>query len=264
MFLRKYGFFVGVFGGFFVSMAGAAVIEHIHSEKAVPKAHCVKKKPSPWRGSQIHFGLNISTGNTDSSEIDSKLKLKYTRFPWQNTFKFETRDGRANGIQNKNRYALSNQFKYAFNQSKTQFGFFNVDWIDDAFSPYEYQTVVAAGYGRNLFNTTTFFWQIEVGPGFRYDEVKGASKVQKHWIFTGKTTLEWKVSTYLHFKQVLRCDIGEPFDYIESKTALESKINAHWSMQLAYEIDHFSKIPAFSSNTKKTDTVTVASIVYLF
>lgn len=250
---------------FYACKVSAGVDPKIHQqEDGKATKTCEKKKSSHWHGSKIQFGMNITTGNTDASELNGTLKLNYTNFPWQNIFKFETRQGRANGLLNRERYAVSNQARYAFNKSKTQFGFFNVDWVDDAFSPYEYQTVIAVGYGRNLYDTKHFLWRVEAGPGFRYDEVKGATTVQKHWVGIAKTKIEWKIKTYLHFKQTARIDVGEPFDYIQSKTALVSKINTHWSLQITYEIEHFSKIPKFSGNTIKTDTVTTASIVYDF
>lgn len=217
-----------------------------------------------WSGSQIQFGLNISTGNSNTTEVTGAINLDYAKNHWANDLDASGDFAKSNGVLSQQKYLFQDQVKYGFNTTRRHFVFARASWIEDYFSPYLYQTTYATGYGRDLINTERIILSMQIGPGYRYDVVRGSGDLEDRIIGTAQINLNVKIGDSAQFKQLLQYESGPPFQYINSNSAFCTKFSKHWSTQIAFNLAYYSRIPPRSSHTQKLDTATTASIVYNF
>ena len=223
-----------------------------------------KTPKSPWYGSQIKLGFNFTTGNTTTDEFNSALGLEYAKNRWENTFKFSGAYSKSNDVLNKQRYVVRDQVKYGFNATRRHFLFMRGGWIDDRFSPYSYQSTIAVGYGRDLIDTPDVLVSLQAGPGYRNDKVRGSGEVEERFIGTATLNAKINVSKTGYIKETFQYDSGPPFNYIDSTTSFTTDFMTHWSLQAAYEMEYYSRIPPRSTHTEKLDTTTTLALVYNF
>lgn len=239
-------------------------IQAAQAAKVTPVVPVKKAEKSHWNGSQVRLGLNINTGNTDTSEGNAALDLDYAKYRWKNALSLTAAFGKASGVLNKQRFTARNELKYGFNATRNHFLFLRGGWIGDQFSPYSYQSTVAAGYGLDLVDTDTTTISLQVGPGYRNDKVRGSGAVEERLIGTLQSNIKIHIGKGGLFKEVFQYDSGPPFHYIDSKTSFTSAFMTHWSLQAAFEAEYYSRIPPMSSHTKKLDTTTTLALVYNF
>jgi len=231
------------------------------------KAACVKKVKKPksvWKGSHLRFGLNIQTGNSNSSQYDGAFKVNFAKKRWVNKLHLSETYGKAEDVLNKRRFSVGDELRYGFDNTRRHFLFASANWVNDLFSPYDYQTVYAVGYGFDIVNVHRLLWTVQVGPGYRYDELRDSDVTQTHYVTTVRTHIALRIREAGTLSETLHYDFGEPFDYYNSKVAFTSRVTKCWSFQISYRVEHYSRIPKMSSNVKKTDTTTNAAIIYNF
>ncbi len=238
-----------------------------HFKIAQPSA-LNKPHKSPWAGTQVSLGLVINTGNTNTTNVNAGAVINYAKGPWNNNAQATAQWGRDSGVLTKEKYFLQNQLSYLFGKAQRNYGFVNGTGTADEFSPYEYQAIVAAGYGREVFKTDKFNLKLQSGPGFRRNVQKkttlGPSKVMNGAVLSSEAKLAWQVTKSGQFSEDLRYDYGSPYNYMRSVTAFTNKIIRNIAMQVSLTLDRYSKIPAGSLNTKKLDTTTSLALVYTF
>lgn len=226
-----------------------------------------KKTPSPWAGTNAQLGYIVNTGNTNATSLNAGLNLVYTQPKWTNAFQFTAYLNKSKGVVSKEQYFVTNQWSYYLGSTRSNYLFFNGRFMDDRFSPYEYQSVFATGYGHDIIKTDRFTLSAQAGPGLRHNSIRnddGTHQVEDNVILTTATTAKWQATKNLALSEQLNYDTGKPYDYAKSVTALTDSLGGHLAMQLSYTVEYYSKIPRFSVNTKKTDTITNIALVYNF
>ncbi|WP_423063133.1 DUF481 domain-containing protein [Candidiatus Paracoxiella cheracis] len=235
------------------------VFKKIKEEKRLKK-----KKKSPWNGTNAQLGYVVNTGNSNNSNLSAGLNVLYNKPKWANTFQANAYLNKSLGVVTKEQYFLTNQFTYYFTKSRRNYIFSNFRFIEDRFSPYEYQVVFSAGYGRELIKTKRFTLSAQAGPGIRHDFIRTTRIYDNHLILSTAMTMNWQITSKVALSEQLNYDIGPPFDYLNSVTALTATLAGHLAAQLSYTVQYYSKIPMGSSNTEKTDTITNIALVYNF
>lgn len=257
--------------GFTVSVAFAAtqILPAPASCKKVCKnnekeKHEQKKKKSPWQGTNAQLGYVVSTGNVNSANLSAGVNVLYNQPKWGNTFQANAYLNKSLGVTTKEQYFVTNQFNYYFNGARTNYIFSNLRFIDDRFSPYEYQVVFASGYGRDIIKIEHFTLSAQVGPGIRHSYIRATRLYENNLILTTALMMNWQITNKMAFSEQLDYDIGKPFDYLKSVTALTATLAGHLAAQLSYTVQYYSIIPLGNPNTKKTDTITNIALVYNF
>lgn len=243
-----------------VSLLSALIFAALQTHASTP----VKQKKSPWHGSQIKFGLNITTGNTSDREVNSAVNLDYDKAHWGDNLDFAAAYARSSGVLSKKKYSIKNEIRYGFDIKRRHYLFLSGSWAEDWFSPYLYQSTVAGGYGRDLINTNRIVLSVQIGPGYRCDKVRGSNEKEDRLIGTAQVFGKVKITKSSYLKEILQYESGPPFQYINSATSFNTVFSKHWATQITFNLEYYSKIPPRSSHTKKLDTTTTASIVYTF
>lgn len=223
-----------------------------------------EKKKNPWKGTNAQLGYIVNTGNTDNTNLSAGLNVLYTKQKWANIFQANAYLSRSMGVVTKEQYFVTNQFNYYFNSTQKNYFFSNLRFVDDRFSPYEYQLVLSLGYGRDLLKTKNFTLSAQVGPGMRHNFIRTTRLYENHLILTTGMMMNWQINSRIALSEQLNYDFGRPFNYLKSVTALTASLAGHLAAQLSYTVQYYSAIPMDSTNTKKTDTITNIALVYNF
>ena len=223
-----------------------------------------KNPVSPWDGSTAKFGAVINSGNTNTSTYNAGGVLDFTKNRWNNITVANWQFGRSDGSVNQEKYFAQDEVTYGLNEAVTKYLFLLTSLNVDKFSPYDYQFLIAAGYGWYLWKLKRFSLRFQFGPGYRRDKVDGTSVIHDQIVGTTRAILKWQITKNATFSQTVQYDIGSKYNYLKTVTAITNKITGNIAIQVSYVVDYYSRIPAGSSNTDKADTTMNVAVVYNF
>ena len=221
---------------------------------------------SNWSG-EGELGYLMTSGNSETESLNAGLDLNYEARPWRHHARFqafysaeekETETGEEEMETSAQKYRISGKTDYLFTENN--YAFLTGSYQDDRFSGYDYETSVAAGYGRRLFQTDRLLMEVEAGPGYRYKRLETGGEDEEailrfYALFTAQ------VSESALFKQELSVEAGADQTVTESITSIKTRINSLFSMKASYTLEHTSTVP---EDTEKTDTETALTLVYSF
>lgn len=215
-----------------------------------------------WSGS-VQFGGNANTGNSTSYNYDAAINLEYKKSKWDNNYGATGQIGGSNeGLTSRN-YDVNAQSKYFF-APPLRYVYVLTDINTDSFSPYYYVWGISSGYGRRLYSGYSITLDLQAGPGNIRTKQRTNNQLRNEFVIYTGGLLSWKMNQLLTFTENTSYQYGEPTRYIQSVTAINSKIMDNLSLQWSYTVKHTTYIPPDSKNTKKTDTISAISVIYFF
>lgn len=215
------------------------------------------KKTSLWSGS-AELGASITTGNSRTSSINGKLKLKYKSGPWSHHLKLSTLQASEDGNSTANRTIGELSTHYDF--SPRNYAFDTLRASHDAFSGYSYQATVAAGLGHKLWVSDRGELSVEAGPGYRRSKLKDGP-AENNLIGLAKGNFSYKISDTAKFEQSLMVLGGSANTELESESGLSVNLTKTMALKVAYTVQHNTDVAV---GKKKTDTFTSVNLVYAF
>lgn len=218
---------------------------------------------SPWKAS-IELGYLRQSGNNDNTSLNSKFDVTYEVTNWRNHGIFEAVAKSESDTTTSERYLLSLQSDYKFNDR--QYLFVLGSYEDDRFSGYEYQQTLALGYGHRLVKTPTVVLDLEIGPGYRVakideDAAEDAGEKESSAILRSAMNLDWHLSKTALFEQDLSAESGDDNTVWKSVSAVKAQLMNQLAMKFSYTVKHITDVPEGSENT---DTETAITLVYNF
>jgi len=196
-----------------------------------------------WSG-EGELGLSVTTGNTDTENLNARLKISRAEGPWTNSASVEMLKESENGETSAERYLLTGKTAYDWTERDYVFGSARYD--DDRFSGYDYQASFTGGVGRHFIRTERTTLDAEIGPGFRVSETDEGTKREE---------------AILHGNLDFRHQLTENTQFLESETGLKVAINSRLAMKTVFRVKHNSRVETGEDNT---DTLTSVNLVYGF
>lgn len=222
-----------------------------------------EKEKSPWTSS-IELGVINTTGNTKTQTTAAKADVTYEVDKWRHNGHAEAYGSSSEdvvtgkSVTSAERYLLAGKSDYKFTELDYAFGLVKLQ--KDLFSGFEYEYVVALGYGRKLIKQADMELDVEIGPGVRFYKVdNGVSDEEALLRLAGKYW--WAISEHSKFTQDLIVEIGEELTSTTSVTGLQANINSALAMKLTFTAKNKSEVPV---GIKETDTETALTLVYNF
>jgi len=206
----------------------------------------------------ISLGYVGTTGNTDTTTFNTELLATWRRDRWVHNLKFQGLGAQENDVARAERYYLEEKSDY--NLDEVQFLFGKASYTDDRFSGFDYQAMVAAGYGRNLIRRDDLTLQAFAGPGYRENAITNGDNVGEA-IFSLGENLTWRISDNAALTHSFTSDIGEELTASKFDLGLETNIVGNITTKIAFQARHTSEVPP---GTENTDTMTSVSLVYNF
>ena len=232
-----------------------AVASQVHAQQVgSPSA---EKQAEPWSG-KAALGYLATSGNTDSSSLNSGFSLAYTTGRW--THSLEASAIKASEDDATSAEAYSAGWKTEFNMTERDFLFGRVNWRKDRFSAYEQQLSESVGYGRRLIDTGVHFLNVELGAGARQADLLDGT-TEEDFIVRGGINYQWKFSETAAFTQDITAESGPENVYTESVSAIKTKLVGNLGLVASYTIKNSSVVPPESENS---DTFTALSLEYAF
>ncbi|HHM06291.1 MAG TPA: DUF481 domain-containing protein [Gammaproteobacteria bacterium] len=211
-----------------------------------------------WKG-EAELGVVNTSGNTDTQKINARAKLETEREKWRHIIKAEALKSSDNDKTTAERYELSGQSNYKFNEYDYLFG--TLKYEDDQFSGYDYRLTAALGYGRRLIHRDNLVVDVEAGPGYRLSKEEATGDDISEAVLRAAGDLLWKISKTTQLTEELSTEIGEQSTVSKSVTGLKSQINGNFATKITFTVKHVSDVPA---GVKNTDTETAVTLVYSF
>jgi putative salt-induced outer membrane protein len=232
-----------------------ALTSQVHAQQVgSPPA---EKQAEPWSG-KAALGYLATSGNTDSSSLNSGFAISYTTGRWAHSLEASAIKSSENDATSAEAYAVG--WKTEFNMTDRDFLFGRVNWRKDRFSAYEQQLSESVGYGRRLIDTGVHFLNVELGAGARQaDLLDGTS--EDDFIVRGGLNYQWKFSETAAFTQDINAESGPENVYTESVSAITTKLMGNLGLVASYTIKNSSVVPPGSENS---DTFTALSLEYAF
>lgn len=221
-----------------------------------------QEPPELWTG-DIQFGYNQTEGNTDEKATFAKVDAKRRRGAWTYDINATAQNNESNGVRSAEAYFLSNRL--AFDFSEFNYTYFYAGADKDRFSGYRYKATLSAGYGRRIFKTSNFTWDVEVGPGARVSEFEAPSDEGDGQVTEAilrlSTELTYALSETASINQLLSVESGDENTVTKSTTSLKTKIVGGFGLGISYIMEYNETVP---SATVHLDRQTAVTLVYSF
>lgn len=244
-------------------MKKATMVLTLASSLLVTTNVLAEKEKSPWTSS-VELGVINTTGNTKTQTAAAKADVTYEVEKWRHNGHVEGYGSSSEdadtgeSVTSAERYLLAGKSDYKFNEYDYVFGLVKLQ--KDLFSGFEYEHVVALGYGRKLIKQADMELDVEIGPGVRFYKVdNGISDEEALIRLAGKYW--WAITDHSKFTQDLIVEAGEDLTSTTSVTGLQANINSALAMRLTFTAKNKSDVPV---GTKETDTETALTLVYNF
>ncbi|MFT3790264.1 MAG: DUF481 domain-containing protein [Rudaea sp.] len=266
---------------------------------ALPVAvYAADPAPTPadgqWHGSG-EAGLALASGNAKSQNVNAKLTLKKEDDLWKYDFFLEAQRNKANVttatvgydasgnpvVQNTTQYNLTaNRYDagasagYKFDDRSYIVGALRYE--HDAFSPYQYQYTASIGYGYQVLKNASDELSLEIGPGYKVQQPKGAydysvdppvyfkADSDSYVVARGLVNYKHNFNETTSLVDTLLVEAGSENTFIQNDLGLQVKMSDRLALKAGYQVRHNTDIPPGSAYTKKTDQLLTTNLVYGF
>ncbi len=212
---------------------------------------------SPWTG-KVLLGYLASSGNTDTTNLNSGFSLAYAMNDWTHSFEATAVNSSEDNETTAEAYTAGWKSERALSEANFLYG--RLDWRKDRFSGYDTQFSQTVGYGRRIINTDRHSLNGEIGAGARQSDLV-TGETESETIVTGGLYYKWAISETAEFTQDFLVESGSSNTYLESVTAVSATLVGNLALVASYTVKNNSDVPV---GIEETDTYTALSLEYLF
>lgn len=207
---------------------------------------------------KFELGYLATTGNTETSSLNTKLALTYDASKWRHSLNAAVIHAEDAGVTTAERNQFGAKSDYKFNES--DYLFITVNWEQDRFAGFEQRTSEAVGYGRRLLKSERHSLDAEIGAGARQTSPVVGADVSES-ILRAAAKYQWRIAEGAAFDQSLIIESGESNTYMESVSAVAAKLIGTWSLKVSYTFKNNSDV---TPGLENTDTYTAVGLEYTF
>ena len=247
------------------------------------------------------FGLAITSGNTDTQNINGKLGLTKETDAWKHKFSLTVLH--AKGPTTRDRFVPfspgspflqlnteTGNFKVAqryeaswtsgYKLSETSYVFGNVRYENDEFGAYDNQTVAGLGYGFYLIKEDPTNLLFEIGAGYRRSQkqdefeplatagatppfpfVRNQFDKQGDGIVRGKIEFSHELTDNTDVYDSFLIETGSDNKFMQNDIGLAVKMSDAFAIKVAFQVRRNSEV---SNSSSKTDRLFTTNLVYSF
>jgi putative salt-induced outer membrane protein len=238
-------------------LGSLVIVSHASAQEGQGAAGAPDPTADPWSG-KVALGYLATSGNTDSSSLNSAFAVAYTTGRWTHALDAAAINTTEDDQTIAEAYAVG--WKTEFNMTDKDFLFGRVNWRKDRFSGYDQQLSQSIGYGRRLIDTGVHFLNAEIGAGARQSELSDGT-TEDDFIVRGGLNYRWQFSEQAQFTQDFATESGPQNTYIQSVTAIKARLIGALALVVSYTVKNNSEVPV---GNEKTDTFTALSLEYGF
>ena len=211
-----------------------------------------------WSGRGT-LGLTTTSGNTDSDNLNTSLLLSREHQGWKHSFSVDSLQGRVDGVVVADNLVLKARSEVRI--EGPTYGYGQARYEENPFGGFKNQTSLVAGAGSRLIENDSHLLDLSLGLGFRETKDSEFNATTNSVILASDLRYEYFFSATSTFIQTAFVEAGEDNTYIESESALFSKITSAFSSKISFLVKHNTDV---TPSIKKTDTVLNVALVYDF
>jgi putative salt-induced outer membrane protein len=223
--------------------------------------------PSPWE-SQVEFGYQSSKGNDDSQSLNGRLEASYTAGQHRHTGEVKYYLSKDDGETDKDQLSLNLQSDYKI--SPDYYLYANFKGLETKYSAYFKDYTFSGGLGYQASNTETLVLELELGPGYRYqnpnlDEIDDDDLIFPETvaeaIIRTNMTLSWKPMDVITLASEVTVISGKSNTRVDSEISVTNNITEEIALKVAQSQEYLDRVPPGLS---KTDSVFSVNLLFLF
>lgn len=223
-----------------------------------------------WSG-EVTLGYIEKSGTTRSTSFNGKSKAIREGEAWRNTFKLEGANESAEDRRTDESYFAATQLDYKLEEDSYLFSL--LEYTDDRFSGYDYESSITFGYGRKLINEADQLWAVDAGLGYRRSEEALTAETEEEAVVRLATRYKLQLTDTTIFEEEASTEIGEERTASKSLTRLKFSINDSLWAAISYEIKHTTDAPlgisfaddgSTTTEAKNSDRTTSIGLNYTF
>jgi putative salt-induced outer membrane protein YdiY len=217
------------------------------------------------------LGLLYNDGNTNSSSTNAKLNISHELDTWSYqtiasvrhaTSEEEDDDGETYQATSAQKNFISTQIDFKLTSPDERI-FIYLEYENDRFDTYDYQTLVASGWSERLWQDDVSEFKYSVGPGYSVAEANDDEDSDDLSGIILRTALEYtlEISKSAQFRQFFSTETDPEYTKTKSETSLSTKVFGSLAMKLSFVMEHNSHADV---TEESLDTETAVTLVYQF
>ncbi|WP_174238887.1 YdiY family protein [Vibrio taketomensis] len=223
--------------------------------------------PSPWN-SEVEFGYQAHSGNSESESLNSRIDAEYIRGRHRTNGEWKFYLLYKDGEEDKRQSSYSLQTDYKLSPKTYLYGSFS--GIDSRYSAYYRDYTFSGGVGYQFTNTDTLLLEVEIGPGYRYqepnlDEIDDDDivfpDIVEEAIFRGKVNSKWQVVDNLALGATFTLVSGHSNTRIDTDLNATNAITEDIALKLAYSRQYHDRVPEGLQNS---DSIFSVNLLFAF
>nr|WP_193756577.1 DUF481 domain-containing protein [Vibrio coralliilyticus] len=246
--------------------AGLLYSSVVYADEAVQSQTDIEI-PSPW-DTEVEFGYQSHTGNSDSRSLNSRLSAEYLSGRYRTSGEWKYYLLYKDGEEDKRQSTYTAQSDYKLSPKTYLYGSFK--GVDSRYSAYFKDYTLSGGLGYQFSNTEVFVLELELGPGFRYQEPNtdeiGDSDIVfeetvREAIFRGNVNSSWQVLKNLSVAAGVTLVAGDSNLRADTDINVTNNITEDIALKLAYTRQYHDRVP---EGLKKADSIFSVNLLFLF
>nr|WP_285892452.1 DUF481 domain-containing protein [Vibrio intestinalis] len=223
--------------------------------------------PSPWT-SEVEFGYQSHTGNSDSRSLNSRLNAEYTEGRHRTSGEWKFYLLYKDGEEDKRQSTYTAQSDYKLGPKTYLYGSFK--GVDSRYSAYFKDYTLSGGLGYQFSNTDEFVFELELGPGFRYqepnkdeiddDDIIFPDMVEEA-IFRGNINTSWQALDNLSISADLTLVSGHSNTRTDTDISVTNNITEDIALKISHSRQYHDKVP---EGLEKADSIFAINLLFVF
>ncbi|TKF79810.1 DUF481 domain-containing protein [Vibrio kanaloae] len=225
------------------------------------------EQPNPLK-TEVEFGYQSHNGNSESRSLNARLNGEYTSGRHRTSGEWKYYNLYKDGEEDKRQSTYSAQSDYKLSPKTYLYGSFK--GVDSRYSAYFKDYTVSSGLGYQFSNTEEFILEVEIGPGFRYqepnlDEIDDDDiifpDIVEEAIFRGNVNTSWQVLPNLQFKANVTVVSGHSNLNFDTELEAINDITDNIALKIAHSRQYHDKVP---NGLSKEDSVLSVNLLFQF
>lgn len=226
-----------------------------------------EKQPSPL-STEVEFGYQSHTGNSDTQSLNSRLEAEYTSGQHRHSGEFKLYKLDKDGEEDKFQTSYQLQSDYKLGSKLYLYGSFQ--GIDSRHSAYFKDYTLSGGLGYQFAHSDDLQLEVEFGPGYRYqepnldelddDDLIFPDIVQEP-IFRGNLALDWQLLDTLSLSGQVTLVAGESNIRTDSEISFTNNITDDIALKVSQSRQYHDKVP---EGLSKSDSVLSVNLLFSF
>lgn len=210
--------------------------------------------------SHAELGYVSTTGNTETQTftLDANIKKDWDKHALN--FKADAAYGEDTNETTKNKYSLEGSYDYKFTDT-VAFNYLAA-YKQDKFTDYNYQAYTGPGVKYQALKTEKHLLDLTASALYSVDKIRLTDETDDYFAYKIEAVYDFQIMENLKFHQDFgyRASFEDSEKYfINSKTAITTKISDILSAGLSYKVDYINTVEA---DKKRSDNTLAFNLIF--